>query len=150
MTPTIRPSSATDTDALAAIADVNLFPADLLTPMIAPFLSGAPALWLTAERGGRVCGFAFAEPEPLTDATWNLRVIAADPAGQGTGRALLDAAERTLHKNGAGLLIIDTTQTEAQNAARRLYLSSGYAQVGHIQDFFAKGEDRVTFAKRLT
>ncbi|MEO0937843.1 MAG: GNAT family N-acetyltransferase [Pseudomonadota bacterium] len=150
MTPTIRPAIAADTVALAAIAGETLFPADMLAPMIAPFLRAGTALWLTALRDGAPCGFAFAEPEALTDGTWNLRAIAALPSGQGTGRALLTAVEEALRAKGARIVVIDTTQTDDQAAARRLYASAGYAQVGHIADFFADGEDRMTFAKRLS
>lgn len=149
MTLTIRPSTQADIPALAAVAGRTLFPAKYLAPMIAPFLDGAPALWLTALRGGTPAGFAYAEPEAMTDQTWNLRALAAEPAGQGTGRALLSAAEQTLATQGARLLVIDTTQTPEQAAARGLYQSAGYVQVGHIPDFFAAGEDKVTFCRAL-
>ncbi len=147
-----RPSRDADIPAIAHIAEETLFPGDMLAPMIAPFLDGTgEALWLTAEADGIAKGFAFAEPEAMTDATWNLRAIAVDPASHrsGAGRSLLAQLEALLKDRGARLLVIDTTQTEDQTAARAFYAGLGYAQVARIPNFFADGEDKVSFIKRL-
>jgi GNAT superfamily N-acetyltransferase len=101
----IRPMGRDDLkDAQALIAAVDLFPPDLVAEMAAPALSGASAdLWWIAD-GGKA--LAYAVPERMTEGTWNLLLLAVDPAvqGQGLGRALVAAVETKLRKMNARLL----------------------------------------------
>ncbi len=147
---TLRPASAHDIPRLADIADASLFPGDMLPDMIAPFFEGADCLWHVAVTSNQVAGFAFAEPEPMTQGTWNLRAIAVAQMARrtGVGRALLQCIEADL-AGQARLLVIDTTQLAAQHAGRALYGALGYAQVAHITDFWEPGADKVTYAKVL-
>jgi ribosomal protein S18 acetylase RimI-like enzyme len=70
--------------------------------------------------GGR--GLAYAAPERLTDGTWNLLLLAVDPASQrrGLGRALVTAVVEALGKAGGRLLIIETSGT-AEFAGTQLF-----------------------------
>ena len=143
-----RAPRADDIPALAAIAEATLFPGALLADMIGPAIAGETGdIWRVVTRDADPLGFAFAQPEAMTDRSWNVRAIATSPEqhGQGAGTALLGALENALAD--AHLILIDTTQTEDQARARRFYAARGYAQVAVIPDFFAKGEDKVTFVK---
>lgn len=144
----VRAPRGTDIPALAAIADATLFPGDLLHDMIAPALSGeGEDLWRVVLRDDVPVGFALAQPEAMTDRTWNLRAIAVAPDlhGAGAGTALLAAVEVALQD--ARLIVIDTTQTDDQARARRFYAGRGYDHVATIPEFFGPGEDKVTFVK---
>lgn len=146
---TIRPAHAGDVPAMGGIAEAcGLFPSDMLTEMIAPFLANAADQWLIFAAEGPVA-FAFARPEELTDRTWNLLAIGVHPAhqGRGIGRSLLKAAEAALP--GARMILIETTQLPEQDAARALYIKAGYEEAGRVRDFFADGEDKVIFRKHL-
>jgi hypothetical protein len=72
--PTIRASLQADQPALERIISaVELFPADVLGGMIAPYLAvdrSAGEVWLTDDDGGPV-GVAYCAPERLTDGAWN-------------------------------------------------------------------------------
>lgn len=141
----------TDIPFLAPIAEATLFPGDMLPDMMAPALGGeAEDIWLVVEQDGVPVGFAFVQPEAMTDRTWNLRAIATEPAlhGKGAGTALIGAVEACLSE--ARLLVIDTTQTSDQDRARRFYAARGYDHVATIPAFFGSGEDKVTFVKTLT
>ncbi len=141
---------ATDIAELAAIADETLFPGALLADMAAPALAGrSQDLWRVVVSQDRPVGFAMAQPEAMTDNTWNLRAIAVAPDrhGKGAGTALIAAMERALE--GARLVVIDTTQLPDQARARRFYAARGYRHVATIPDFFGAGEDKVTFVKSL-
>lgn len=140
----------TDIPTLAAIAEVTLFPGEMMAAMIAPALSAeSDDIWRVVLRDDSPVGFAFAQPEAMTDRTWNLRAIAVAPdlQGGGAGSALLTAMESAL--GHARLIVIDTTQLPDQDRARRFYVARGYAQVATIPDFFGPGEDKVSFVKSL-
>ncbi|MEL7125775.1 MAG: GNAT family N-acetyltransferase [Pseudomonadota bacterium] len=144
-----RAPRASDSAALAAIADATLFPGEMLAGMIAPALDGAGQdVWRVVTQGHTPVGFAFAQPEAMTDRTWNLRAIAVRPDlhGSGAGTALLAAMEAALHD--ARLIVIDTTQLPDQDRARRFYAARGYDEVAVIPGFFGEGEDKVTFVKQ--
>ena len=139
-----------DQAAIAEIAGATLFHGEMVPEMIAPYLSGKGGdLWWVAEADGKVAAFAYAQPEIATDNTWNLRAIAVreNARRQGLARGLIETVETGAP--GARLLIIDTSQVDEQAAARQTYLACGYTQVAHIADFWADGDDKVSFAKRL-
>ncbi len=144
-----RAPRAGDIPALAAIAEETLFPGEMIEPMITPALEGgSPDIWRVVCREDVPIGFAFAQPEAMTDATWNLRAIAVSPQAQGgAGTALLRAVEAALH--AARMIIIDTTQLPDQERARHFYVARGYTHVATIPAFFGAGEDKVTFLKSL-
>ncbi len=64
----------------------GLFPSEMLSEMAEPFLSGrAPHFWIVAVRGEETVGFAYCEPERLTEGTYNLLAIAVAPDHQRSG-----------------------------------------------------------------
>ncbi|WP_159089134.1 GNAT family N-acetyltransferase [Tateyamaria sp. Alg231-49] len=136
-----------DIPALSTIADDTLFPGETLGEMVAPALAGeSEDVWRVVSRGGALVGFAMAQPEPMTDCTWNLRAIAVSPElhGGGAGSVLLSAMEAAM---SARLIVIDTTQLPEQDRARQFYTARGYTHVSTIPEFFGAGEDKVTFVK---
>ncbi|WP_223421432.1 GNAT family N-acetyltransferase [Tateyamaria pelophila] len=145
-----RAARASDIPYLAVIADATLFPGEMLEGMIAPALTEErPDIWRMATQGENVVGFAFAQPEAMTNAAWNLRAIAVSPElyGSGAGTALIGAMESAL--KDARMIVVDTTQTSDQARARRFYKARGYVLIATIPDFFDVGEDKVTFVKTL-
>lgn len=149
----IRPTQAGDVPALQAVLEqTGLFPADLLPEMIGPALAGeVQELWFTALSDGIARGFCYAVPEEMTDGTWNLLAIAVDPEvqGLGFGRLLVDAAERRLQTDGQRLLLVDTSGKAEFDGARQFYLHLGFAEEARIRDFWADGDDKITFRKSL-
>ena len=150
---TIRKLTLNDLASHKRIIDgVGLFPSAMLDDMVEPYLSGASEeIWLTAEQGG-VIGLAYAAPERMTDGTWNLLLIAVDPArhGDGAGTALMREAERLLTDNRVRVLLVETTGLPEFERTRRFYDYIGYEREAVIRDFYAQGEDKVVFRKALT
>jgi ribosomal protein S18 acetylase RimI-like enzyme len=146
----IRPMGRDDLkDAQALIAAVDLFPPDLVAEMAAPALSGASAdLWWIAD-GGKA--LAYAVPERTTEGTWNLLLLAVDPAvqGQGLGRALVVAVETKLRKMNARLLIVETSGTADFAGARKFYQRLGFRREARIRDFYQPADDKVIFTRAL-
>ncbi|MBI3961785.1 MAG: GNAT family N-acetyltransferase [Deinococcus sp.] len=104
-----------------------------------------------AEEGGPIVGYVCYGPTPMTDRTFDLYWVAVHPSkrGQGIGKALTSHVEALLRAKTARLLLIETASKESYQATRRFYLDQGYREVARIKDFYADGDDRVIYAKRL-
>ncbi|MEE4189235.1 MAG: GNAT family N-acetyltransferase [Roseobacter sp.] len=151
---TIRPTQSRDIADMQTILDeTQLFPSTFLPDMIAGFLDtkDGSQLWLSCESEGSITGFCFAEPEPHTDGTWNMRALAVLPTTQrnGHGAALVAALEAQLAADGHRILIVDTSGAEAYAQARAFYAAQHYEDAARIRDFWAAGDDKVTFRKTL-
>jgi ribosomal protein S18 acetylase RimI-like enzyme len=99
----------------------------------------------------QLAGYACYGATPGTDRTYDLYWIAVHPACQGTGGGtlLLEEVERRLRQREARLLIVETSSREEYAPTRRFYLSRGYEEAARLADYYAPGDARVIFAKRL-
>jgi ribosomal protein S18 acetylase RimI-like enzyme len=150
----IRPTQQHDLSALQLVLDgTALFPGDLLPAMISGFLTGAESsqIWLTCDVDGTATGFCYAIPEMAAEGTWNMLAIAVLPAlqGGGHGRALMAHLEETLRSRGQRILIVDTSGTDAFSRTREFYRKNGYTEEARIREFWATGDDKITFWKSL-
>ena len=150
----IHPTTQADLPGLRAILKtIELFPAEMLTEMVAPFLDDPESgeLWFTAERDGRAVGFCYCRPEALTDGTYNLLAIgvSSELQGAGIGRQLMHYCEAQLRAAGHRILIVDTSGSDDFALTRGFYTKLGYAKEAVIRDFWAEGDDKVTFWKKL-
>lgn len=98
-----------------------------------------------------LAGFACYGPTPGTDRTYDLYWIAVHPAAQGTGSGtiLLNEVERRLKGQNARLVIVETSSRSDYKNTRGFYLHRGYVESARSCDFYAPGDDRITFTKRL-
>jgi|SoiMethySBSTD1v2_1073268.scaffolds.fasta_scaffold53083_2 ribosomal protein S18 acetylase RimI-like enzyme len=98
-----------------------------------------------------LAGYICFGPTPMTDGTWDLYWIASrgSARGRGVGTALVRAMERELAGSGARIVRIETSQLDEYQAARSFYARLGYREVGRIRDFYRRGDDLVTLARRL-
>ncbi len=71
------------------------------------------------------------------------------PAGSGVGRALVRAAEQAVRQRGGRLLLVDGSGVASFAAQRAFYWQLGYTQRGRVRDYYATGDDKVTFSKDL-
>ena len=153
ITPIIKPTTSNDIAALAAVlVETQLFQGEMLPEMLAPALAGeTEAFWLTCHHDGQAVGLCYTAPEKLADRTWNMLALAVLPGlqGNGLGAALVRAAEQHLKERGQRLLIVDTSGTEDFTLTRKFYAKNGYVAEARIRDFWADGDDKVTFRKAL-
>jgi ribosomal protein S18 acetylase RimI-like enzyme len=101
--------------------------------------------------GGELLGYVCYGPTPCTVGTWDLYWIAVSPGAQGTGvgTRLLQEVERRLALRDARLVIIETSSLPHYAPTRRFYEQRGYGMVARVPDFYAAGDDRMIFAKRI-
>ena len=149
----IRALSRADLASVAAILDATgLFPSELLPDMAEPFLSSsADHLWLVICDQDAVVGFAYTEPERMTDRTYNLLAIAVAPDRQnhGIGKRLVQALLSQLAQRCGRILIVETSSLAEFAATRAFYRGLGFACEATIRDFYAQGEDKVVFWKSI-
>ena len=96
-------------------------------------------------------GYACYGPTPDTDRTWDLYWIAVDPQAQGSGGGtlLLSEVERRLTQFDARMLVVETSSRAEYEPTRAFYQKRGYEEAARTREFYAPGDDRVVFTKRL-
>lgn len=104
-----------------------------------------------AETDSLVTGYICYGPTPLTQNTWDIYwvAVAPDRQSQGIGKYLLATAETTIKESHGEMAIIETSSTPEYEATRYFYLAQGYELTCRIPDFYAKGDDKLIFVKRL-
>jgi D-alanine-D-alanine ligase len=103
-------------------------------------------------REEQLVGYICYGATPGTDRVYDLYWIATHPAfqGAGVGSALLDEVERRLRQREARLLVVETSSRADYATTRRFYEARGYIASATVTDFYAPGDHRVIYAKRLS
>ena len=100
---------------------------------------------------GELAGYACFGATPGTEGTYDLYWIAVHPEhqGEGGGSRLLDEVERRLNEREARLLVVETSSRTDYESTRRFYERREYREHARLSDFYAVGDDRLIYAKRL-
>jgi len=106
---------------------------------------------LSAMLDGRLVGWTCYGPTPCTIGTFDIYWIAVEPTCQkrGAGRVLIAAAEIGMQSRQARLAAVETSGTPRYAGTRCFYRKLGYRQTARIPDFYAPGDDKVIYTKRL-
>jgi ribosomal protein S18 acetylase RimI-like enzyme len=104
-----------------------------------------------AEVSSSIAGYICYGPTPLTEGTWDIYWLAVNTKqqGQGIGRALLGFAEDKIKETEGRLVLIETSAKPEYEATRHFHRSQGYELACRITDFYAPGDDKLVFQKRL-
>lgn len=104
-----------------------------------------------AEREGGTVGYACYGPIPGTRSSFDLYWIAvsSDRRGMGLGRMLMERAEAAIRGMGGTRVYIDTSSREQYAPTRGFYESCGYAVEAALTDFYAPGDSKVIYMKKL-
>ncbi|MEM8720012.1 MAG: GNAT family N-acetyltransferase [Cyanobacteria bacterium P01_G01_bin.39] len=150
----IRAVKFNDLPALKAVIDANqLFPSDMLEEMISDYFHNQDSndYWFTYDDHKPVA-IGYCAPEKMTEGTWNLYVIAVHPdlQGLGYGTSMMHHIEQKLAKNGARILLVETSGLESFEPTRQFYQKCGYEKEAQIREFYQAGEDKIIFRKSLT
>jgi ribosomal protein S18 acetylase RimI-like enzyme len=100
---------------------------------------------------GQTLGFAYCEPERMTEGTHNLLAIAVstDRQRNGIGSALIRYVENGVRDRSGRLLLVETSTDPDQDGARAFYLKDGFTEEARIRDFYAPGQTKVVFWKEV-
>lgn len=158
--PKLRTATVNDMDAILGVALAStLFPSDAVEALreaLAGVLKGKQgsdhqiALWAD-EPGGSAVGAVYFGPDLMTDRKWDLWMIAvhSDRQGQGIGGELLRYAEAQARAAGARLFLIETSSLPKFDPTHAFYLRHGYREVARIPDYYADGDSKVIFTRRI-
>lgn len=157
----IRPPRPDESPRLLAVAvATGLFDVDEAAALLGSILGDHHAGRLPAWHGVHVCtgaddvvaGWTYSAPAFKADGVWDLWWIGVDPEAHGTGvgGALIAFVEQRAKDAGGRLLVVETSATPPLARARAFYARHGYTRCGAIPDYYADGDDKVIFAKRLS
>ena len=106
---------------------------------------------LVVETGDRLDGYVCFGPTPMTDGTWDLYWIAtaAHARRTGAGLALVASLMQRLREERARLVRLETSSRPEYDATRRFYDKAGFVVAATLHDFYAPGDDLVTYVLRL-
>jgi ribosomal protein S18 acetylase RimI-like enzyme len=144
----IRPARASDVDALLAI-ETAVFQTDRLSRQSFRRLIGRPsAAVLIAQVGGVVAGYCVVLFRAGASHA-RLYSISTAPglAGQGVGRALIEAAERTSVGRGKRSLRLEVRQDNER--AVSIYRRAGFRPIGSKPDYYQDGMTALRMEKSL-
>jgi D-alanine-D-alanine ligase-like ATP-grasp enzyme/GNAT superfamily N-acetyltransferase len=107
--------------------------------------------FLFAEQGGKAVGYTCFGPIACTLTGYDLFWIAVhnNSRGRGLGRQLLERTEQIIARMGGESIYIETSNRAQYEPTRAFYLRCGYSQAAVLPEFYAPGDDRVIYVKRL-
>lgn len=106
---------------------------------------------LTALSADCPVGYACYGGASLASGVFDLYWIAVSPKAlnSGVGGRLIEALESELVKEGARMVVAETSGLSAYEPARRFYLKRGFREEARIKEFYKPGDDKVFFVKRF-
>ena len=139
-----QPVIGAHAEALAAIHAAAFPPDEAWSATVISLHVGLPGgFGFVDARGGMILARAIMdEAEILTLA------VLPDARRQGLGRDLLCAAMRRAAETDARTMFLEVA--EANGAARRLYTSLGFTEVGRRKRYYANGDDALAMRVSLT
>jgi GNAT superfamily N-acetyltransferase len=104
-----------------------------------------------AERDGRTIGYTCYGPIACTLASYDLYWIAVDSSerGHGLGRALMAVTETAIADRGGQRVYAETSGRDQYSPTRVFYERCGYEREATLKDFYASGDDKVVYGKRV-
>jgi ribosomal protein S18 acetylase RimI-like enzyme len=105
-----------------------------------------------AEQAETLVGYSCYGLIPLTRSSFDLYWIVVHPAAQGSGigRQLMEATEAAVAGVGGTAVYAETSSREQYAPTRAFYRATGYTLAADFPDFYAPGDGKVVFVKRLT
>lgn len=100
---------------------------------------------------GRTAGWICFGATPCTLGTFDIYWIVVDPRCQRNriGSKLLEFAEKQISHDKGRMIVIETSGSEKYLPSRYFYERNGYVLAAAVSDFYAVGDDKWIFTKRL-
>ncbi len=108
-------------------------------------------LFVFAAQAGRTVGFSCYGEIACTAGSYDLYWIAVhnDCRGQGIGGMLLEKTEKLIADRRGRAVWVETSGREKYLPTRKFYLRCGYREEAVLKGFYALGDDKIIYVKRL-
>ena len=155
---TIRRAEAPDTPAVIEILERTRFfrPGEIIIArdLLDAALNDGPQgefQSFVAVEDGNVAGWICFGPTPCTLGTFDIYWVAVDPPAQrrGLGKAMTDYVTNIIKRLNGRMIAVDTSGTDRYTPTRRFYEKLGFTQAATIREFYAPGDDKVIYIKRV-
>jgi hypothetical protein len=135
----------------AVYADIEL---DILDETLSAWSAnpGMPCALVELRDGRILAGFAVLRREEAAESTFNIQAVFVGPSYLGTSvtENLLAKMEDEVRRAAASAILRFETSTKKATAFDVDALAkAGYSLIGHIPDFYARGDDYFMYAKHL-
>jgi ribosomal protein S18 acetylase RimI-like enzyme len=100
---------------------------------------------------GNVTGWICFGPTACTLGTFDIYWVAVDPAAQrrGLGKAMTDYVTDIIKRRSGRMIAVDTSGTDRYAPTRRFYEKLGFTRAATVTEFYAPGDDKIIYIKRL-
>ena len=107
--------------------------------------------FVLADREGQLVGYTCFGRIPLTDERYDLYWIVVDGNDQQKGVAtlLLAQTEKAIKDMGGKALYAETSSRTVYAPAHGFYRKHGFELESRLKDFYADGDDKLVFSKKL-
>jgi len=107
--------------------------------------------FVMSEHYGRLVGYTCYGPIAGSANSFDLYWIAVHPDFQrlGMGRRLVKETERLIHKAGGRRIYVETSQRAQYASTRIFYENCGYRLEATLKDFYAPGDGKAIYCKKL-
>ncbi len=107
--------------------------------------------FIVARESEEMLGYCCYGLNPCTQSSYDLYWIAVrkDQMGRGIGRKLMTLAEQSVINLGGTIVWVETSGRAIYESTRAFYLAIGYEKIAVLPDFYAPGDDKIVFMKRV-
>ena len=104
-----------------------------------------------AEVDGKTVAYSCFGPITMSQTCFDLYWIVThnDYRGKGIGRKLLEETFRISREMGCKIIIAETSGLPHYEPTRAFYLNNNFINEARIKDFYAEGDDKVYYTKRI-
>jgi ribosomal protein S18 acetylase RimI-like enzyme len=104
-----------------------------------------------AEDGEQTLGYTCYGPIACTDHSYDVFwiVVSGAARGRGIGKKLMRYTEEKIKEMGGRNIYVETASKELYAPTRAFYRTCGYAEEARLKDFYAEGDDKIVFVKRM-
>ena len=108
-------------------------------------------LFLVAEEGNQILGYSCYGRIPFTESSYDLYWIAVDniSRSKGIGSQLLIKTEEKIQSLGGDKIYVETSGLPLYESTVKFYLKNQYLIIAKFEDFYAAGNDKIVFVKKL-
>jgi ribosomal protein S18 acetylase RimI-like enzyme len=105
--------------------------------------------FILSEKDDKVNGWCCFGKTPCTVDSYDLYWIAVheNSRGDGVGRKLMSSAEEMIKEQGGKKVWVETSARELYLPTRLFYTGIGYSLESELKDFYADGDNKVTYLK---